>query len=238
MDPGGDEERCKMELDLIQAMYPSEVSFNSASREVTCAIQDDTKPQAKLSLRLPDDYPSKSQPIIISALVGSNDVRKDIKAAINDLPAGEEALDAALNTFQRLAADQPGVVAEEKDVAREETNEPDQSLTVIVWLHHLLSTTKRKTILAPPGNGVSGVSKPGYPGVILLTGPAQHVREHIRMLREMNWQAFQIRAEIAEHWHLTHKTGVVEAETMADVVDKLGDDERKKSLFLESMKIR
>jgi len=106
---------------------------------------------------------------------------------------------------------------------------------VIIWLHHLLNTNKRKQALSPPA-GVSGVTKPGYPGVLIYAGPYDLVHEHVNELKGLNWQAFQVRLEDDEAWIFAHGSGVREMEAMKDVVAAIGD--QRKDLFMEAMRMK
>ncbi|EXJ90514.1 hypothetical protein A1O1_03617 [Capronia coronata CBS 617.96] len=90
--------------------------------------------------------------------------------------------------------------------------------TVIIWLHHLLALSKRKLAVTPttttttisttgttmsssssssPSSSnsisISGLTKPGYPGIMVFSGPKDLVDAHVRELRGLNWQAFQVR---------------------------------------------
>jgi hypothetical protein len=97
--------------------------------------------------------------------------------------------------------------------------------TVVIWLHHLLAASKRKLALSPPtspqkpspspfsasgaaavgGGGVAprsvrGVTKPGYPGIMVFSGPKSLVEEHVATLRGLKWQAFSVRLEEDVAW--------------------------------------
>lgn len=230
-----DSSRLENEVSLLEAMYPFEFSFNRKRREVTFKPSEGVK----LCLRIPEGYPSCASPDIITASCSTDEIRNEIRRAIDDAPAGEESLDLLLTTFQDLVS----AAKEEADHAFHGSAQSsisqlgaERSSTVIVWLHHLLSTTKRKAILAPPATSVSGISKPGYPGVLIFSGPSQYVNEHVRDLRGMNWQAFQVRVEEEGIWTFKHGSGIVEFESMAEIVSDIGDE--KKEVFMEAMKMR
>lgn len=106
------------------------------------------------------------------------------------------------------------------------------SKTVIIWLHHLLATSKRKLAVSPQllnsdsnsnssrqqpqkdlelksttkiittttttTTTISGMTKPGYPGILLFSGPRDLVDAHVRQLKDLNWQAFQKRYDSDE----------------------------------------
>jgi hypothetical protein len=87
-------------------------------------------------------------------------------------------------------------------------------------LHHLLNTNKRKIALSPPPvtPPVCGLTKPGYPGVLVYSGPSVAVTQHVNNLKAKNWKAFQVRYEEEKLWHFAHGVGVKEMESMSEVV--------------------
>lgn len=167
-------------------------------------------------------------------------------------------------------------------------NSRPKTKTVIIWLHHLLATSKRKLATSPPtaiatatattrttskGTGtstststkpsptttttttsLSGVSKPGYPGILIYSGARDLVDAHVRDLRALKWQAFQVRWDSAEEeeeeeeerrrgemdeeedtrgmtteWEFTHDKGkVVEVATMAELVGAVVREKHRK----------
>jgi hypothetical protein len=141
--------------------------------------------------------------------------------------------------------------------------------TVIIWLHHLLATSKRKLAIAPTttmhmhargheSTSVSGVTKPGYPGVMLFSGPRDLVDAHVQELKALNWQAFQVRYDSDEEqhpapassssststvastveWPFTHERGkIVEVESMADLVRGIAREQDKET-FLRAVGVK
>jgi len=92
------------------------------------------------------------------------------------------------------------------------------TIVVLIWFHHLLSLTKRKAILAL--SSLRGVSKPGYPGVLVLQGHRDVVEDAIVELKGMKWQAMQVRGEIV--WNdSTLEDGIHEVETVSEVVERM-----------------
>jgi hypothetical protein len=96
--------------------------------------------------------------------------------------------------------------------------EKTPTFIILIWFHHLLSTTKRKSILAL--DSLRGISKPGYPGILVLQGPKDSLDEAITELKGMRWQAMQVRAEIQCDETLVEE-GIHEVETVAEVVEKM-----------------
>ncbi|OCL14848.1 hypothetical protein AOQ84DRAFT_197249 [Glonium stellatum] len=230
------DERLSTELDLLEAMYPGQVTFTEKSRELKFVQQ-----AAALSLRLPDHYPESGFPDIILANDASkNDLRNTMREAINGLALveGEESLDAVIARFQDIAIQEPA----ENDGLKSPSS-GDQvpgAKTVVIWLHHLLATSKRKLALSPALPGISGITKPGYPGVMIFSGPAIAVNEHVNALKQENWQAFQVRhEEEGQVWEFAHMRGIKEVETMGEVVKSIEfDGAVRKDEFLKAVGIK
>jgi hypothetical protein len=222
--------RLELEMELLEAMYPEQASYETKARELKF-IQNG----ALLQLRLPDSYPESGLPDVIAASDASKtDIRTATKTAIKELGLmeGEEALDAIIVAFQS--------VLESASTAQPSTttgsNDNDTCRTVIIWLHHLLALTKRKLALSP--TTLSGITKPGYPGIMIFSGPASAVTEHVNTLKAENWQAFQVRYEENLLWKFGHGKGVKEVETMAEVVKGVEGAKVQKDEFLKAVGIK
>jgi hypothetical protein len=241
-----DPSRLCMEIELLGAMYPEQATYDSKSRELKF-----TQDSATLQLRLPPDYPAKGLPDVIAATDASkNDLRSQTKSAVTALrlAEGEETLDAIIAAFQQvLEANHDEQIAKQPERACP-NDSSDGSKTVIIWLHHLLALTKRKLAISP--TTISGITKPGYPGVMLFSGPSAAVTEHVNTLKAENWQAFQVRYEDDELWHFAHGSGVKEVETMGEMVKDVdygttatsrvtdGPGKRQKDEFLKAVGIK
>ncbi|KAI0811546.1 hypothetical protein GGR55DRAFT_105389 [Xylaria sp. FL0064] len=242
-------ERFQAELDLLLAMYPESLSFSPKARELKYShVNHDSnaKSPAVLTLRLPDTYPLSGAPEVISA-TGHNkeDLRSATKAVFSSLeaPAGEEVLDALLLAFGDLVSSQesPGQDTAIQATGQSESRGTDAlaNRTVIIWLHHLLNTNKRKLALNPSmaGSKISGVTKPGYPGVMIFSGERSAVDSHVSELRNQRWQAFQIRydtdndATPSEIWQFKHGTGTCEVGSMSDIAQSIVDPQLRE-IFL------
>ncbi|KAF2793254.1 hypothetical protein K505DRAFT_362140 [Melanomma pulvis-pyrius CBS 109.77] len=244
-----DGSRLAMELELLEAMYPGQISYDPKSRDFKFADQS-----ALLHLRLPELYPEMGLPDVISACGGSRtDLRDRTKAAMQALRLadGEEALDAVIACYQGIVDEansttdshSPKGTAKDRNsaVARSEVErESERGKTVVIWLHHLLALSKRKLALAAAPS-VSGITKPGYPGIMVFAGNAGAVLDHVRRLKAENWQAFQMRYEADECWEFVHGGGVSEVESMSEVVAALDFGEhgaRHKTEFLQAVGIK
>ncbi|KAH7126613.1 hypothetical protein B0J11DRAFT_433357 [Dendryphion nanum] len=242
-----DESRLAMELELLEAMYPDQTTYSARSRDFKYNSH-----AALLHLRLPELYPEAGFPEVLAANDASKrDIRDKTKASVRalELGQGEESLDAIIACFQELVAAeeerndlQNNPRIDDTSVAhapQSPTSEP--SKTVVVWLHHLLALSKRKLATSPPRH-VCGITKPGYPGVMVFAGPRSAVNDHVNTLKAENWQAFQVRYEGDELWEFGHGAETVrEVETMAEVVKMLEAGEhgaRHKGEFLKAVGIK
>ncbi|KAK5731612.1 hypothetical protein LTR17_011204 [Elasticomyces elasticus] len=209
-------ERLSAELALLEAMYP-EMLYHVKTREVRYKAESGI-----FTVRLPTS-------------VGSKDVRQPLKQRIDTLSSGEEVLDSIVVAFDELVQEHVNYATAENNNGTSVTHAAETKATIIVWLHHLLNTNKRKLCLSPPP-GVSGVTKPGYPGVLLYSGQASAIHEHVNELKQQNWAAFQVRLEDDEEWTFVHGSGVIEVEAMKEIVAEVG--EARKDLFMEAMRMK
>lgn len=232
-------ERRATEVELLQSMYPDEVSFAVDMSEMVYSSEG-----GRLTLRLPFEYPITGYPDVIEARVkgrGGQDLGTKMKEVIKQHVQGVEALDSAIAAFlDLLESAQEGRLGEGETNQASSTNIDSSSTvskkTIVIWLHHLLNTAKRKQALATSDPLLSGISKPGHPGVMIFSGPASNVDEHVNGLKSLNWQAFQVRLEEDEEWTFEHGRGVAEVETMKDIVREIGDN--KKDVFMEAMRMK
>jgi hypothetical protein len=221
--------RLELEIELLNAMYPEQASYSPKARELKF-----TQDGALLQLRLPESYPESGFPDVIAANNATkSDIRTRTKAVVKELGLieGEEALDAIIAAFQQALESSTNAQSHPQDNTSETAQQTNSYRTVIIWLHHLLALTKRKLALSP--TNLSGITKPGYPGIMIFSGPSLAVIEHVNTLKAENWQAFQVRYEEDELWEFAHGNGVKEVETMAEVVKGVElsdaeDDEKEK----------
>jgi hypothetical protein len=234
-----EDERFEIELSLLRSMYPGQIAFAEGSRGLTFSA--DAAGPSKLELQIPDGYPSTELPIVLAARVGRRDLRDAVHRRTLACPVGEEVLDAIVVAFIEICTDAVETAAENEEIPAGQqltaSSEETSTATVVVWLHHLLNTNKRKQALSPTTSGpVNGVTKPGYPGVLIFSGPAKSVQDHVSDLKHLNWQAFQVRLEVEEAWEFAHGGGIVEVESMKEIVAEIGD--ARKDLFMEAMRMK
>ncbi|KAI0406444.1 hypothetical protein F4802DRAFT_557594 [Xylaria palmicola] len=248
-------ERLEAELDLLLAMYPESLSFSPKARELKYSQGDDepgARRPAVLLLRLPDNYPLEGFPEVISATGHDReDLRSAAKAAFGSAgaTAGEEVLDTLLLAFNDLVSSREGP---HQSRAVQTPRQPESAganalanRTVIIWLHHLLNTNKRKLALNPStdGSNIVGLTKPGYPGVLLFSGERGAVASHVSELRNQRWQAFQIRYDTddsgaqSDIWLFAHGAGIREVESMSDATRAI-EDPQQREVFLASIGVK
>ncbi|MBW0534182.1 hypothetical protein O181_073897 [Austropuccinia psidii MF-1] len=64
----------------------------------------------------------------------------------------------------------------------------------VFWMHHIMATGKRKNIISWARElNIRGWSKPGYPGVLIIDGPAKAIEEYSSRLKSLRWKAIQQR---------------------------------------------
>ncbi len=132
-------------------------------------------------------------------------------------------------------------------------NTESSTTRIIFWSHHLLSTGKRRNIVDWCAElDLWGISRPGYPGVIIVEGPSDNVSAFTRRIKALRWQALNVRYEetisdselasprIARALHElknVQRPSAVEVEDISEVHEimvRAGMGE----LFLDVMKIR
>jgi hypothetical protein len=166
--------------------------------------------------------------------------------SIRSQEPGDSCLDAVIAEFSELLDVLESDKCEEsrqREALEEQANSTvsEQGKTVIIWLHHLLATSKRKQALSPEGldsASITGITKPGYPGVLIFSGPAAAVDTHVQALKHLRWQAFQVRYEAYETWEFKHGNGIIEVETLGEVVTELEKVVKGKETFMEALKIK
>ncbi|PRP79763.1 RWD domain containing 2B, partial [Planoprotostelium fungivorum] len=130
--------------------------------------------------------------------------------------------------------------------AEDPKDEPVNVSLVVIWSHHLLATSKRKDILEWSEElDLCTISKPGYPGVIVVEGLEDMVKEFVSRIKSLNWQALSVRHEetsvIAEdkkhlNWisssqlHTDSEKKIREVEHISEIVKGLSPELEEKIL--------
>lgn len=126
------------------------------------------------------------------------------QSAANQM-VGNEAVFHVLQTVQELAFE----IGQSADAApsalrldaglNDEPKLPESIHRKLIWFHHIKSSQKRKDILDWGSElKLGGFCKPGFPGVLIFEGEADHVAEYVRRIQRLRWQGLQIRGEEEE----------------------------------------
>lgn len=177
-----------------------------------------------LQLTLPRKYPTGANPAVTFTAPGLLKANHHVlQANLNDFLSSqsssteERLLEIVQSFIDHIASQSSPIPAMGTSEATQSCSNNTNSI-VLIWFHHLLSTTKRKAILAL--QSLRGISKPGYPGILVLQGPKDILKDAITELKGMRWQAMQIRAEIENHEKQLGE-GIHEVETVAAVVEQM-----------------
>jgi hypothetical protein len=110
-------------------------------------------------------------------------------------------LEAARESTERLVAaaraelsSKAAAVAKAVDDAAPDRS--DKCMRVWMWFHHIKSSIKKGHITSWARElHVSGLCKPGYPGVLVVVGRRADCVEYTGRLRALVWKAMSVRAE-------------------------------------------
>lgn len=153
-----------------------------------------------LCYTLPLQYPNSCKPHVFLSCGAEvpNESRTKLRASLSKIVdsqvEGIECLDTIASEFRRFLADETDAVSSEAPssilggtnagsdaISR---NLDGHGLRIILWMHHLLATTKRRAIVQYSKElGLAGFSKPGYPGAVYVEGPADQVKVFVRELK-------------------------------------------------------
>lgn len=240
-------EQRNAEISLLLAMYPDQISWTDTSQELKYVSGGSTT----LVLRLTPTYPEDHPELILVRGPAKEDLREDFKNILlqREIPVGEEICDAIIQAFEDHLASKLSRAELDTRPLAEESGVPSSLRTckvVVCWLHHLLATSKRKLALNPSvdASSIRGLTKPGYPGILIFAGPVVSVDAHVSELKAQRWQAFQVRLEEEFQnedsntlWRFKHGEDIIEFESMAEVVEDLenGAEQQK---FLAAVGIK
>mmetsp|Transcript_24182 Transcript_24182/g.66183 ORF Transcript_24182/g.66183 Transcript_24182/m.66183 type:complete len:209 (+) Transcript_24182:116-742(+) len=111
------------------------------------------------------------------------------------------SLNTATTNFSRLPLEVRAASNSKGKKGRRKSTNTKSPIIVrqAIWFHHILNKNKRKVILQWAKElQLSGASKIGYPGVIVLEGHADDVQYYTARLRALPWAAMQVRAREEE----------------------------------------
>ncbi|KAF2087055.1 hypothetical protein K490DRAFT_65923 [Saccharata proteae CBS 121410] len=248
---------CKISIEIEQDAYSLgfELSRKSYPRysvpdvQLSCTGAIPEGVRNGLQSRLNDVLKNQEPGIecVDSIVVDFKDSVEEIRAEWESQKvAQQESLDRARQKDEAKQARKQEV---QRQVEAEDASNrtPTEGLRVVLWMHHLLATAKRKAIVQnSKASSLAGFSKPGYPGAVYVEGESSSVREFVDDLKSMRWQAIQERGtQTVEYASLTltsNSTGIVEVESLGDIAEGLrkqpGSGPEIADFFLECMKIK
>jgi len=95
--------------------------------------------------------------------------------------------------FEDLA-ETPKSMEIDKPVEKPEQKPKEEFLRYFIYAHHIYSQTKRKNMIALGSEfDLTGFTKAGKPGVVVVEGTAENVKEFWRKVRSWNWQHIEVR---------------------------------------------
>ncbi|KAH0269724.1 DUF1115-domain-containing protein, partial [Aureobasidium melanogenum] len=251
-------ERQAAELTLLTTMYPSEFSWRTTpppDLETPTTITTDPNftltihPSHALEFSLPDTYPDTQKPHVYLSCGGDvgTSTRKRARAKLAEIveeqETGMEMLDLIVTLFTEYLPELTEAKSHTDQHQDKEGNHQQHTSKikrVVIWSHHLLATSKRKDIQAWSKElSLSGFSRPGHPGSIFVEGDEDQVDEFVRRLKQLRWQALQVRGEeTADKRICGPGDGVLEVEGLGDIAEALKKiDHNTADLFLQAMKI-
>ncbi|CAN9266092.1 unnamed protein product [Alternaria alternata] len=138
---------------------------------------------------------------LLLRLPESTYLRTRVKVAVKDvgLAEGEEALDAIVAAFQQVVESAPAT----SDANSDTTAGANDNTSKTVIQRRLLYVESLSLVI------------PVFSSTLVRSIA---VTEHVNDLKAKNWQAFQVRYEDEELWHFAHGMGVIEVESMSQVV--------------------
>ncbi|GAB7344949.1 hypothetical protein MBLNU457_3382t1 [Dothideomycetes sp. NU457] len=258
-------ERQSAELVLLQSMYPVEVTFNTPSNEPPdLSVPDAHDPSFTLKisndytleLSLPPNYPETNLPTAYLTCNGHiqtstrKQARSILSAVLADITPGQECLDVLVQQLSEQlstlsSTDDNNHTHDSQTNPRtkpQSQSHTSRIKTTLLWSHHLLATSKRKDIVSWSRSlRLNGYSRPGYPGAVLIEGEEDDVDEFVSRIKELRWQALQVRGEeTSEKRRLAGSDGfgTREVESLGDLAEELkARDKGLAEWFLEGMKI-
>jgi len=166
---------------------------------------------AAITATLPREYPASPARISLSFPELGEAAREGLlrelrEAASRAASEDQECLAEIVQLVVERGADLPQLLQRELHAqghapldGSQGTDEPGATISCgrrVIWFHHIKSLQKRKTILALAHEArLHGVSKPGFPGILLLEGCDALLDGVVGEIRSLRWQAMDLRYE-------------------------------------------
>ena len=198
-------------IDLEVPVVLKEFSSSEEDEEVGGASNVQVCKPLKVSLQIPQTYPVLSNPKV---RVRSNELSRRDEEALNnkleeyinsDHVLGEPCL---MNVLEWVKDNCGSFFSLQSDIpVSHATNAVPEFCRMWLYMHHIYSKTKRRSILAWATElELTGFCLPGKPGVVCVEGLSENTSEYYHLLRKMNWKSITCR-----------KRETVECATLKDV---------------------
>ena len=209
----GDFEACWEDVALIRSAL-SDTSTLEHMPMLSCVIRVAVEGvgSASISAELPQEYPDAPARIALSCVdleLPSAETQQILTAlkstAAKAASCGREVLFELATECRELATTlaldrqhQRAAIVSSDDIgaANLPASAPEARGLRIVWFHHIKSSDKRKRIVKMARDAcLGGFSKPGFPGVVVVSGQEDACAHYVEALRELRWQAMDVRWE-------------------------------------------
>jgi hypothetical protein len=209
-----DEDMLLLASAAVQGHVPVEDVGGPLSVSIRLPLEESES--ATLHATLPPEYPSVAPTVSISCTCVGADAIEIIRCRVEDAAAeaanqDREALAELLFALQEEAErlwreqrqSQLAARAQEGCVLRAPVPADSScSKVIMVWFHHIKCLQKRRDIVSlARSSGLAGFCKPGFPGVVVVEGNAEHADNFVDALRHMRWQAMDVRWEATRRLH-------------------------------------
>eukprot|EP00924_Labyrinthula_sp_SR-Ha-C_P002895 snap_masked-scaffold_13-processed-gene-10.24-mRNA-1 protein AED:0.47 eAED:0.47 QI:0/0/0/0.33/1/1/3/0/245 len=212
------------EIEAINAIVePDRALLDEKTSKITLYIGEFT-----LILGFPENYPNSEKPLIVSTVSSpmltknqGNRFRTKLNNYLKTL-SDNSALFPLYNFAQTLFEEFRNLTLVEEVNLDMKKNEK--------WSHHIKSTKKRKFIISTAKElNLTGFSKIGYPGVIIVHGKENCCNEFVKRIKALRWKAIAVKIEEnnlrEDELKLCNNFLEIETEKMSDLTKHFQDSE-------------
>lgn len=194
-DAAENRERQQNEVALLESMYPDELHIIKQPKNLDEDFELEVRLDQAHSMSFvlsPQIYPASSGPQVFLSFGPDipNDARKRLRACLRDIvdnqDPGIECVDLIIGDFRQALSDMSATDNSTQTANQQPKAETSQTqgLRVVLWMHHLLATSKRRAIVQLSRElSLAGFSKPGYPGSVYVEGEATAVKTFVDELK-------------------------------------------------------
>eukprot|EP00741_Cyanophora_paradoxa_P004953 tig00000850_g4803.t1 len=212
-EPGAGFDACKEMIALASASGDEALAASVPQFEFTVRVRIEgeagaPEAEARLGVSLPSAYPADGASRPVLSLSCPRFGRDGERRALDALHAQLDSLVGEGECLFQLIgwlAENGGRFLAAPGAPRPPPPSPAPAPTKVqlgrclVRFHHIYSTEKRRFILEWAGDlGVTGVSRPGKPGLVYAEGDPGDVRDYVAKLRNLPWQKMSVVGDVRE----------------------------------------